>query len=98
MIEGRLRTSGLLCEVQTVADDGAVPQVLEEISRRTIPFAITLTAQNEAHRSLTLNILHGTPQGKPTAPFVGGLLLYTRVGYGKENLFLFYFPCLPLAC
>ena len=41
-------------------------KLLIDTTRRGVPYAIVVTAQNEMHRSLTLNILYGTPQGKIT--------------------------------
>ena len=37
---------------------------LDDVSRRGVLYAIVLTAQHEVHRSVTVNILHGTPQGE----------------------------------
>lgn len=37
--------------------------MIEEASKRGHLFAIVINSQNEVHQSLTLNILHGTPQG-----------------------------------
>ena len=37
---------------------------LDDVSRRGVLYAIVLTAQHEMHKSVTVNILHGTPQGE----------------------------------
>lgn len=40
-----------------------IGRVLANISSRGSLYAIVVMPQNEEHRSLTLNILHGLPQG-----------------------------------
>lgn len=86
MIEGRLRTSGLLCEIRTAGEESAIPQIMDDVTRRNIPYAITLTSQNEVHRSLTMNILHGTPQEHRNMPMEDALSLVSRnfEAYVKE--------------
>ena len=34
------------------------------MARRGVLYAVVITSQHEIHRSVTVNILHGTPQGK----------------------------------
>ena len=63
MIERRLKSSALLADHQVVADEKLLPKAVEDATRRGQLFAIILKEQNEQHHSLTLNILHGTPQG-----------------------------------
>lgn len=41
-----------------------VSEMVEDAARLKCLFAIIINTQNELHKSLTLNILHGTPQGK----------------------------------
>jgi len=40
-----------------------LPKAVEDATRRGLLYAVILKEQNELHHSLTLNILHGTPQG-----------------------------------
>ena len=44
-------------------DETMLPQVLEDVAYRSVPFAVCVTSENQIHKSLTVNILHGTPQG-----------------------------------
>lgn len=44
-------------------EDVPIGRVLANISSRGCLYAILVMPQNEEHRSLTLNILHGLPQG-----------------------------------
>ena len=64
MLERRLSTFKMLCNIRLLPEELPPTKAMEELSRRRIPYAITINAQNEVHRSITLNILHGTPQGK----------------------------------
>lgn len=45
-------------------EDVPIGKVLANISSRGCLYAILVMPINEEHRSLTLNILHGIPQGK----------------------------------
>lgn len=49
--------------VSVIPEDRTIPQMMEEGSKRGHLFGIVINSQNEVHQSLTLNILHGTPQG-----------------------------------
>lgn len=62
-IESRLRQHALIVDVVTIPEELSVPQMVEEAARMKFLFAVTINTQNELHKSLTLNILHGTPQG-----------------------------------
>lgn len=48
----------------------SLSQALEDVSRGGSPFAIVITQQHQIHRSCTVNIMFGTPQG--TEAQVGG--------------------------
>lgn len=41
----------------------SLTQALEDVGRARTPFAIIITQQHQVHRSCTVNILFGTPQG-----------------------------------
>ena len=62
MVERRLKQVGLVVDVKI---HGATPlsELLDEVARRGVLYAIVITSQHEVHRSVTVNILHGTPQG-----------------------------------
>lgn len=53
----------MLTNVQVVDGEHLLKRAVEEAARHTVPYTITVTANNEDHRSLTLNILHGVAQG-----------------------------------
>jgi hypothetical protein len=63
-IEARLRQHALIIDIIVIPEDLTVPNMVEEAARQKFLFAIIINTQNETHKSLTLNILHGTPQGK----------------------------------
>ena len=63
MVERRLKASGLVVDLKY---DIAQPmtELLNSVARNGVLYAIVITSQHEVHRSVTVNILHGTPQGK----------------------------------
>lgn len=52
----------------------SLSQALEDVSRGGSPFAIVITQQHQIHRSCTVNIMFGTPQG-----------MEAPVGYSSRN-------------
>lgn len=64
MIEHRLKNLNILTSVVVIREDRTIQQQVEDATRRDCLFAVVINSQNEVHRSLTLNILHGLPQGK----------------------------------
>lgn len=62
-IEARLKSFSMMVDLLFPPPDITPSQVLRDLSQRRCLYAIFVTAENENHRSLTLNILHGTPQG-----------------------------------
>ena len=64
MIERRLKALNILTAVVLLREDRTIQQHVEDCTRRSCLFAIIINSSNEIHRSLTLNILHGVPQGK----------------------------------
>lgn len=63
-IESRLKHIGLIVDLLFPNEDVPIGKVLANISSRGCLYAILVMPQNEEHRSLTLNILHGIPQGQ----------------------------------
>jgi hypothetical protein len=63
-IEHRLKQLGLTVDLLFPNEEVPIGRVLANISSRGSLYAIVVMPQNEEHRSLTLNILHGLPQGK----------------------------------
>lgn len=64
MVERRLKNLNLLTSIVVIREDRTIQQQVEEATRRSCLFAIVINSQNEIHRSLTLNILHGVAQGR----------------------------------
>lgn len=62
-IEHRLKSIGLTVDLLFPNEDVPIGRVLANISSRGCLYAILVMPINEEHRSLTLNILHGIPQG-----------------------------------
>lgn len=62
-IEQRLKSLGLIVDLLFPNEDVPIGRVLANISSRGCLYAILIMPQNEEHRSLTLDILHGIPQG-----------------------------------
>ncbi|KAH8370860.1 hypothetical protein KR093_005237 [Drosophila rubida] len=60
-IEDRLTHSGLRVDVLFPNEDVMLGQVLSNISARGCLYAVLVTPQNEAHNSITVNILYGVP-------------------------------------
>lgn len=67
-IEEDLRRCGLLVDVLFPPIEVSSSRVLADLANRRCLYAVFVTADNEKHRSLTLNILHGTPQGIMASP------------------------------
>lgn len=65
-IEQKLKNQGLLVDLLFPNEDVPIGKVLANISSRGCLYAILVMPINEEHRSLTLNILHGMPQGNKT--------------------------------
>lgn len=61
----------MLTNVQVVDGEHLLKRAVEEAAKHTVPYTICVTANNEQHRSLTLNILHGVAQGMLAAPSLG---------------------------
>ncbi|EEZ99461.1 nuclear receptor coactivator 5 [Tribolium castaneum] len=77
-IEQRLKALGLIVDLLFPNEDVPIGRVLANISSRGCLYAILVMPQNEEHRSLTLNILHGNPQEHRNMPIEDALVLMTR--------------------
>ena len=53
---------GIITEMNVVPELD-ITMALDAAARRRLLFAIIVNEQNEVHRSMTVNILHGIPQG-----------------------------------
>ena len=63
-IENRIKEHCIITGVSVMPEGETATRMLEDFADRDGLFAVFVNAQNEVHRSLTLNILHGTPQGR----------------------------------
>jgi len=57
--------AGIVTELNMVMES-EVMMAVEDATRHRMLFAIVVTEQNEVHRSITVNILHGVAQGTLT--------------------------------
>lgn len=64
---------GLTVDILYPNEDVQMSRVLGNISSRGTLYAIIIEPINEEHDSLTVNILHGTPEGKCFFVFVVNL-------------------------
>jgi len=67
-IRSRLTSSGLATELMPVRSSGmdmnaALASAVKEAVRQRALFACIINEQNEMHRSMTVNILHGQLEG-----------------------------------
>ncbi|XP_066138861.1 nuclear receptor coactivator 5 [Euwallacea fornicatus] len=77
-IESRLKHLGLIVDLLFPNEDVPIGKVLANISSRGCLYAILVMPQNEEHRSLTLNILHGIPQEHRNMPLDDAMILIQR--------------------
>ncbi|GJQ67887.1 hypothetical protein Trydic_g16647 [Trypoxylus dichotomus] len=77
-IEQKLKSKGLIVDLLFPNEDVPIGRVLANISSRGCLYAILVMPQNEEHRSLTLNILHGIPQEHRNMPIEDAIILLTR--------------------
>ncbi len=54
----------MMTNIQAIATEAELAKAIEEASRRHVPYVAVIRQQNTVHRSITINVLHGTPQGK----------------------------------
>jgi len=68
-IRSRLVSSGLTTELVPIRGGGMdmnamLASAVQDAVRRRVLFACIINEQNEMHRSMTVNILHGQLQGR----------------------------------
>lgn len=59
----KVRDLGMVVDLIFLNTEVSLSQALEDVSRGGSPFAIVITQQHQIHRSCTVNIMFGTPQG-----------------------------------
>ena len=62
-IESQLKRMGMQVDILFPPMEVGIGRVLADLAARRVLYAVSVTDDNETHRSLTLNILYGTPQG-----------------------------------
>ncbi|KAK3086625.1 hypothetical protein FSP39_021183 [Pinctada imbricata] len=77
-VERKLKALTLVVTLSVITEDKTIPQVIEESSKKGCLFAIVINSQNETHQSLTVNILHGTPQEHRNMPVEDAMTLISR--------------------
>jgi radial spoke head protein 4A len=70
--------AGIATEMNVLAPGIDILIALEEATQRRLLFAIVINEQNEVHRSITVNILHGLPQEHRNMPVDDAITLITR--------------------
>lgn len=60
----KVRDLGMVVDLIFLNTEVSLTQALEDVGRARTPFAIIITQQHQVHRSCTVNILFGTPQGQ----------------------------------
>lgn len=63
-VEDRVKNLGILVDILFLKDEALLTQTIDDIARRGSLYAMVISPQNETHGSVTVNILHGNPQGK----------------------------------
>ena len=63
-IESRLGAMGISASLMFPPVKVPIADIIDRIAREGCLYAIVVSSQNELHRSCTLNILLGAPQGK----------------------------------
>ncbi|KAH9507718.1 hypothetical protein Btru_053529 [Bulinus truncatus] len=77
-IERRVKDQNIITAVSVIPEGRTSAQMVEELTARDGLFAIFINPQNEQHRSLTLNILHGVPQEHRNMPLDDAIILVGR--------------------
>lgn len=77
-VEERLKMLGLTVDILYPNEDVQMSRVLGNISSRGTLYAIIIEPINEEHDSLTVNILHGTPEAHRNMPLKDAITLISR--------------------
>lgn len=84
MVQRRLKSVGLVVDLHFHGTQ-PIMELLDDVARRGVLYAIVITSQHEVHRSVTVNILHGTPQGKDQK-LLAGIKQHNGKGFiGKKK-------------
>ncbi|GIX94090.1 nuclear receptor coactivator 5 [Caerostris darwini] len=77
-VEARIKEMGILVDVLFLKNEAVFTQTIDDIARRGSLYAMVISPQNEVHLSVTVNILHGTPQEHRNMPLDDALKLLSR--------------------
>ncbi|XP_054723101.1 nuclear receptor coactivator 5-like [Uloborus diversus] len=77
-VESRVKGLGILVDVLFLKDEALLTQTIDDIARKGSLYAMVISPQNETHGSVTVNILHGTPQEHRNMPLEDALKLLSR--------------------
>ena len=83
MVQRRLKAVGLVVDLHFHGTQ-PIMELLDDVARRGVLYAIVITSQHEVHRSVTVNILHGTPQGKDQK-LLAGIKTHNGKGFIGKN-------------
>lgn len=78
LLEGRLKRVGISCDLLYPNSEVPMGKVLANISSRGTLYAILVTPTNMEHKSITVNILYGTPAEHRNMPVEAALTLIER--------------------
>ncbi|XP_033117340.1 nuclear receptor coactivator 5-like isoform X2 [Anneissia japonica] len=78
IVERRLKEQALNVGMIFLSTELTMMKALEDVTRRDVLYAIVITSQHELHRSVTLNILHGTPQEHRNMPLEDAMKLIVK--------------------
>lgn len=78
LLEGRMKRVGISCDLLFPNSEVPIGKVLANISSRGTLYAVLVTPQNMEHKSITVNILYGTPAEHRNMPVEAALTLIER--------------------
>ena len=87
-VDLRLKSRNMLTVINILPSEDYLQRATDDVLRRGLPYNIIITAQNELHRSITLKILHGTPQGNELSLL---FLCYVHLSFYGSTKFLHSF-------
>ena len=73
---------GINTNIMFPPPDVSVLRIVDNISRSGSLYAVVITSQNYYHKSCTLNVLHGAPQGI----FISGLNPFILIAIAQQML------------
>ena len=75
--------AGIVTEMNIIAEID-VAMAMDAASRRRLLFAVIVNEQNEVHRSITVNILHGIPQGTSLTKYLVEIIWTNRLQWASD--------------